>query len=282
MIDYALNIGINRYGQGADLQGCVNDALDWSSALKSKGAATYVLTNEQATGEAIMTEMTELISRIKRGRTGVITFSGHGTWVPDEDGDEADHRDEAICPSDLWDHGVITDDELFTIFSARNYGARVVFISDSCHSGTVSRLAGPMSWHVVDRQDTGEGWQSITAPTRLVRYLAPETYMQGAQLRRALQIGYGRASRSRTSALLLAGCRDTEYSYDAWFPGANGGAQRANGAFSRVAIDCLRTMPVIATYRDWVTEIRRTLPSQDYPQEPQLVGTADQKRWPLF
>lgn len=281
MIDYALNIGVNRYGNGSDLFGCINDALDWAAALKARGAQTYCLTNEDATGEGIRDAMREMISRIKRGHTGVITYSGHGTWLPDADGDEADHRDEAICPVDLWDRGVITDDELFTIFSARPYGSRLVFISDSCHSGTVARLAGPLTYHVVDRHDTADGWEPVTMPTRLVRYLAPETFLHGAALKRAVAIGHAKGGRSRTTALLLAGCRDTEYSYDAWFP-QNSGPQRANGAFTRGALDALVRMPVIATYTDWLTDIRRTLPSQDYPQQPMLVGTAEQRRWPLF
>jgi hypothetical protein len=49
-----------------------------------------------------------------------------------------------------------------------------------------------------------------------------------------------------------------------------------------VAIDTLGSMPETASYRDWYTAIRRHLPSMDYPQEPQLNGTAAQKRWRLF
>lgn len=281
MIRYALCIGVNRYGHQADLAGCVNDALDWSAALKLRGAEAHVLTDEDATGDRIRQLMLELVTALKRGEVGVITFSGHGTWTPDLDGDEADARDEALCPVDLWSNGVILDDELFTIFTQRTYGSRLVFISDSCHSGSVSRLAGPISYHIVDRHNTAEGWDVDTAPARLVRYLSPEVFLSGRLLERAKAIGHARVSPSRTSALTFSGCRDTEYSYDAWFPQSNGG-QRANGAFTRVALDALARMPAIATYRDWHREIKLTLPSQDYPQDPQLTGTYDQKRWTLF
>lgn len=282
MIDLALSIGINQYGNGADLAGCVNDALDWSATLKSRGAQVHTVTDRQATGHHLVELMRELVGSLRRGQTGVITYSGHGTWVPDLDGDEADRRDEALCPADVWDNGVITDDLLFQIFSARAYGTKLVFISDSCHSGTVNRFAGPLLYHVVDRKATVDGsWDVDNRPVRLARFLAPGAFLRGAKLEAAKAIGAAIVSRSRTSALTLSGCRDVEYSYDAWFP-TPGGGQRANGAFTRVALDALRTMPEIASYRDWHAAIRRTLPSMDYPQEPQIQGTYEQKNWRLL
>jgi uncharacterized caspase-like protein len=72
----------------------------------------------------------------------VITFSGHGTYVPDTNGDEIDGLDEALCPYDLQTGGAaLIDDEINTLFSARQGGVRLLLISDSCHSGTVTREA---------------------------------------------------------------------------------------------------------------------------------------------
>jgi metacaspase-1 len=283
MIDLALCIGINAYGHGMDLAGCVNDAQDWQAALGERGADTRLLIDSQATRGAILAGMTALVANLDRGQTGVITYSGHGTWVPDADGDEPDRRDEALCPADVWDSAVITDDELYEIFAFRAYGSRLIFISDSCHSGSVNRFAPALGYHMVDPAETPLALRTDPRPTRLARYLAPETFLAGERLERAKVIARYQPVRgaSRTTALTLSGCRDIEYSYDAWFPAPDGG-QRANGAFTRVALDTLRRMPPIATYRDWHTEIRRMLPSADYPQEPQLSGTYDQKRWTLF
>lgn len=283
MIDLALCIGVNRYGHGSDLAGCVNDCLDFTKVLRDRGAQVHNLVDGDCTGDQMVSMMRTMISTLRRGQTGVITYSGHGTWVPDENGDEADHRDEAICPVDLWDNGVITDDVLHDIFTNRAYGSKLIFISDSCHSGSVQRFAGPLLYHVVDRKTTAEGWDVDNRPVRLVRFLAPGTFLQGETLERATVIGHAtpRPGVARSSALTFGACRDDEYSYDAWFP-QPGGGQRANGAFSRVAIDALAKMPEIASYQDWYKEIRRSLPSQDYPQQPTLMGTYDQKRWPLF
>ena len=133
----SLHIGINDYpGTGSDLSGCVNDANDWREAMEALDfqATSYL------DGQATKTNMHEAISKIV-GDTGqndiaVITYSGHGTWVSDQDGDESDGRDEALCPHDITQGEILTDDELYEIFSERKRGARIIFVSDSCHSGT--------------------------------------------------------------------------------------------------------------------------------------------------
>ena len=75
------------------------------------------------------------------------------------------------------------------------------------------------------------------------------------------------------AAVLLSGCDDQEYSYDALFNG------RPNGAFTYTALQTLRKLPGTATYRDWHREIRKILPNVNYPQTPQtlrFLAAADQ------
>jgi len=80
----------------------------------------------------------------------------------------------------------------------------------------------------------------------------------------------------RYASLLLSGCQDTEYSYDAYFRG------RANGAFTFVALSALKALSPKATYRDWFKAIRKALPSQQYPQSPNLYGSTNMKQWKVF
>ena len=75
--------------------------------------------------------------------------------------------------------------------------------------------------------------------------------------------------------LLLTGCSDSEYSYDAYING------RYNGAMSRYAIDAIRANPE-ATFEEFFTVLRQALPSQEYPQTPQLEGSAENKSRVLF
>jgi hypothetical protein len=111
-----------------------------------------------------------------------------------------------------------------------------------------------------------------------VRFLPPAAFLSKRDL---AALGAQRARRAasppgRYAALLLSGCQDTEYSYDAWFQG------RPNGAFTFVALQELRRLPAKATYRDWYTAVRKVLPSQQYPQAPNLYGSSRMKRWKVL
>jgi hypothetical protein len=260
----ALCIGINDYpGVENDLTGCRNDAEDWAAVLTARGFETRKLIDSAASGAAIRTGIRELLGRTSAGDAVVITYSGHGTWVPDENGDEPDHRDEALCPHDIAANGPIVDDELFTLFALARPGVRTVLISDSCHSGTLTRLSRPIGDH--------------RCP---IRFLAPSTFLPATSATRAARTRPGFRAKPRSAALLLAGCRDSEYSYDATFDG------RPNGAFTYVALaaltEVLAEAGATATYRDWLRAIRSHLPSQNYPQTPSLLAAPDQLAWPLL
>src|SRR6185369_9325866 len=91
MAKSALCIGINDYpGTGMDLQGCVNDAADWAEALGARGFSVTRLVDAQATKAAMAAAFARVIGAAESGDTVVITYSGHGTYVPDLDGDELD------------------------------------------------------------------------------------------------------------------------------------------------------------------------------------------------
>jgi len=256
---YGLSVGINNYpGTDNDLSGCVNDAKDWQAELKERGFEAALLLDQSATKANIVREMRSLLEKAVSGDVVVFTYSGHGTWLPDDDGDEPDNRDEALCPYDVRT-GVLIDDELYELFLEAARGVRVIFISDSCHSGSVARLAPASS-------------------DRKVRFMPLSAFLDDEpRLARARKVERTPArGRSRAGALLLSGCRDTEFSYDATFMG------RPNGALTRVALDTLKTLDADATYQQWFTKIREKLPSMDYPQSPQLTATRTQKAWKIF
>jgi hypothetical protein len=259
-VKLALCIGINDYpGTGSDLLGCVNDANDWADELGKRDFDVRLMLDSEATGEAMRAGIRDRLDAAATGDTVAITYSGHGTWVPDRNGDEPDRRDEALCPYDVGTRGPLLDDELFDIFMDRRRGVRVAFISDSCHSGSVARYAPP----------TGSG-------SRRIRFLAPEVFLSEREAAHARRLPRVYRGRPRHAALLLSGCQDLEYSYDANFEG------RPNGAFTYVALSALRRLPEGACYRDWLAEIHTALPSQDYPQLPGLDGTTTQRRWPVL
>ena len=122
----ALCIGINDYpGTSNDLTGCVNDARDWASELYSRGFEVNSLVDAQATRAAMTSAINTLITGAQRGDTNVFTYSGHGTWVVDQNGDEVDGRDEALCPYDINTRGPLIDDDIRLLFDRRAAGVRL-------------------------------------------------------------------------------------------------------------------------------------------------------------
>ena len=106
MAKKALLIGINRYQiPGADLRGCVNDVKNMQSradaVLRLRHQDIAVLTDQAATTKAMQDAISKLVSGAKKGDVLLLHYSGHGANVPDKNGDEADHRDEILCPTDL-------------------------------------------------------------------------------------------------------------------------------------------------------------------------------------
>ncbi len=269
MAKRALCIGINDYpGTQSDLYGCVNDAMDWKANLEQRGFSVDLMLDSQATKENMKVAMGELVTDAKAGDSVVITYSGHGTYVPDTSGDEPDGRDEGLCPHDISQGNVLLDDEINQLFSQRKFGAKIILISDSCHSGSVTRWAPP------------EPDPSIPRP----RFLPPEAWIPKAMLAQytmqpnltAIQYGWKPPAWIGSlflsgGDLLMSGCQDHEYSYDARFGG------RPNGAFSYYALQTLQSLGANASYQDWFNAIRDYLPGASYPQTPQIFGAKQVK-----
>lgn len=269
MTRLALCIGINYPGTGFELAGCVNDANDWAAELERRGYEVSIMLDREATRQAILDALSDLVDSLEYKDRLVITYSGHGTYVPDRDGDEADRRDEAICPMDLRSAGVITDDTLYEQFSKAPYGSRVLMVADSCYSGTLQRFAPPIS--AISTASVA----GIAGEWRRVRFLPPAAWTDDVTdpaWQRAAAVPP--SGKMRRGALVMSACSDTETAYDARVDG------RPCGIYSHVAIAALKTLPGNSTYRQWQRLIRARLPSVDYPEAtPQLDGTSTQRRW---
>ncbi len=272
----ALCIGINNYpGTHMDLQGCVNDANDWAAELTARGFKVAKLLDDQATKAAMLKAMGELIGKAAKNDTLVITFSGHGTYQPDTDGDEADGLDEALCPYDLQTKGAaLTDDEIRSLFLTRKAGVRIVLIADSCHSGTVTRAA-----KAEKDADTRPRFMPMGnwLPEKLLpknRAGKPATTMAAPTGSSPLIAAYS----NKLGDLLLSGCKEgpNNFSYDARING------RFNGAFTYYALKALKGMKAGASYADWHKATARYLPSASYPQVPQMVGSEGARKGKIF
>jgi hypothetical protein len=144
----ALIVGIDRYAnlpEQAQLRGCVNDAKAYQALIEEKFHLSQgdvrVLLDSEATGQAIKTSLREMATGTASGETRLFVFCGHGTQVPDLDGDEVDdHKDEALVPADAKADpaSFVLDDDLHAILSSDGNGLWTVIV-DACHSGTATK-----------------------------------------------------------------------------------------------------------------------------------------------
>ena len=139
---YALIIGINNYADTnvPDLDYCVSDAVEMKDALINQGwseSDTVILLDSQASKTNIIQNLNDIFSKASSSDFILVYYSGHGTVIPDTNGDENDGEDEAIVPWDFTygDYStLLLDDELGEIFQEcpTDKGA---IIFDSCNSG---------------------------------------------------------------------------------------------------------------------------------------------------
>lgn len=136
-IAHAVCIGLTNVlpaaydGWAGECPGCDQDALAMQALCKSAGAAhVTLLLNAQATCAAVEAAIQGEASGLRSNDLLIVTYSGHGGQVPDEDGDEVDGLDETIC---LYD-GQMIDDHIKKILLGLQPGLRILLIADSCHS----------------------------------------------------------------------------------------------------------------------------------------------------
>ncbi|EOA33946.1 hypothetical protein CARUB_v10021440mg [Capsella rubella] len=142
MTKKAVLIGINYPGTKAELRGCVNDVRRVHKCLVdrfgfSERNITELIDTDKSstkpTGKNIRKALLNLVESAKSGDVLVVHYSGHGTRLPAETGEDDDTGyDECIVPCDM---NLITDDEFRDLVEKVPKDAHITIISDSCHSG---------------------------------------------------------------------------------------------------------------------------------------------------
>jgi metacaspase-1 len=139
----SLHIGLNGVsgaayaGWDGPLAACEFDANDMAAIASSQGMKPTLLLTRKATRDNVLAALRAGAKTLAAGDLLFLSYSGHGGQVPDVSGDEDDKKDETWC---LYD-GQLIDDELYFELGRFKEGVRVLVLSDSCHSGTVTREA---------------------------------------------------------------------------------------------------------------------------------------------
>ena len=278
MAKRALLIGINRYKvAGADLRGCVNDVMDLSAALIEchgfKKNDITLLTDLSATKKAMQAGIKALIRDSKKGDVAVLHYSGHGSHVPDDaNRDEADGRDEILCPADLdWDDP-LRDDWLRTTLDGVRAGVGLTVIMDCCHSGTNTRAILPPDTPVKERYlPSPLTLNEVESGRRAPRKVASELRASPRAARTARDI-----VTADLPEVLITGCRDTQTSADAYING------RFNGALTFSLVQAIRKGRGRLTYKDLHDRAAAELKKRKFEQVPQLEGRKERFTQPLF
>lgn len=260
----ALVVGINNYRR-SPLAGCINDARDWSSALRRLGFDVRELAEASATREGLLSAFRELLRSGREGDELLFFFAGHGVQVPDWNGDESrrGRYDQAYAPIDFDTFGVVVDDEIDLLVRAHlRPGTWLTTITDCCHSGSLHRMAVS--------EDTPAG-------TRVRGLLLTEVELQ----RQRAIFDRQQADRSLAPAandtvvgfVHVAACRDDQTAKE-----VGGG-----GVFTRAALRTLEArLGTGVAAADWIEEVRQDVELNAQDQTPGIDGDLQRALQPML
>jgi hypothetical protein len=265
----SLHIGLNKVdpahydGWDGALQACEFDANDMESIAQSNGFTTKKLLTAEATADAVITAIRDAAGELSSGDLFLLTYSGHGGQVPDRDDEgETDRSDETWLAFDRQ----IIDDELYALFGTFADGVRIFVLSDSCHSGTVTRAMTDGSV-VPDAVKTRENAAAQSPRFRAMPLdVMVKTYRANAALYDGIQKQVPEPDgEPGATILLISGCQDDQLSLDGF----------SNGLFTEnlraVWTDGAWSGGGYAAFRD---EIVARMPADQQPQYSR-VGAAN-------
>lgn len=137
----AVCIGLNSVdpmawgGWSGELDDCEFDATFAAEMWGEHGIDTQLLLTRNATISICRDALKYALHDMKAGDMLIVWLSGHGGRENDLSGDENDGLDEYVC---LYD-GPLTDDTINSWLEFVPEGVRILWICDTCHSGTMYR-----------------------------------------------------------------------------------------------------------------------------------------------
>lgn len=232
----SLHIGINEVSADAyegwtgPLAACEADAHDMAALAVARGLKAGLLITPKATRRNVLRALRAAAKALVAGDLFLLTFSGHGGQVDDVTGDqdeEDDKLDETWC---LYD-GQLIDDELYLELSRFGQGVRVLVLSDSCHSGTVTRAPDPALANGRPRQMPRDIARRVYQAHRafyddLQRDVAkaasaapvdPDTALANVAVSQRLS---AIVKDFKPAVILISGCQDNQFSMDGDHNGA--------------------------------------------------------------
>lgn len=276
---WAFIVGISDYinlgeGEGGDLAGPEQDVPRMRDVLVQRYGFpeenVRTLVNHDATKAAIEEGITGwLVQNARPGDVAFIYYSGHGSQMWDEDGDEDDGLDETIAPADVIPSDTrndISDDEFNRWLGMLPTDNVIVFL-DNCNSGTGTRDVTPFSAGRLLARDMDQ----VERPAGAARRALP------GQSEDATGFDAG-----ETRVLELAAAQPFQVAVDALFPAVDGREEFHGGAFTTFMVQQLWKAPEDVTYEEVFEQAYEALKRNRFQQDPYLSEDVALKDLPLF
>ena len=267
----SLHVGLNGVsgaayaGWDGPLAACEFDANDMAAIAKAQGMKSTVLLTKKASRDAVLGALRSAAKTLAAGDLFFLTYSGHGGQVPDVSGDEDDKKDETWC---LYD-GQLIDDELYFELSRFKAGVRILVLSDSCHSGTVTRDAA-MPVATIPSQRP----KLMPAAVAMRTYRDHQAFYDKLQLEVAAKAGApvvdpdtaiaqvtasgrlsGIVAKFAPAVILVSGCQDNQTSMDG----------EHNGAFTEQLLRVWNQGGFQGNYANFHARIKARMPATQSP-----------------
>lgn len=215
----SLHLGLNAVdahvykGWSGPLRGCENDARAMQVIADARGFSSRLLLGTDATRANLLAAMARAAADLAADDLLLLTYSGHGASLHDRGGDEPDQRDEVWCLHD----GPLVDDEIHHQLCKFAAGVRVLVVSDSCFSGSVTRDDRTTPTTAPVRRPAALRDGSAAAPDRR----APAARVRAVLRANADEYAARKAAVAATQAvepaagiILLAACEDLQTAHD--------------------------------------------------------------------
>jgi metacaspase-1 len=93
------------------------------------------------TAANIQAAFRQIVADAEPGDAVFCHYSGHGCSIRDDEYEEEDRKDEALCPVDYQKSGVLRDDDVYKMLVApMPKDVVLTCVMDCCHSGTILDL----------------------------------------------------------------------------------------------------------------------------------------------
>lgn len=260
----SLHIGLNRvdpaHYQGWDgkLNGCENDAKSMEAIARQQGFASQLILTHKATAKRVKQALSDAAVKLESGDLLLLTYSGHGGQIPDLNNDEDDNLDETWV---LYDREFI-DDELYALFGSFKTGVRIFVLSDSCHSGTVTKSRVYKNLFEIEGSNDDFQAKNHKTPEMLKIKAMPsefreKTHVINQRLYRKLQKENPPVDSQDISAsvILISGCQDNQLSMDG----------NTNGFFTQTLLQVWQSGKFNGSYRQFRREIGNLMPPYQSP-----------------